>query len=92
MWYILFHRKQIVSSSYDRLIKVWDFKPNVRPFTYKGHKAQVNCVDVNSTGALIASCSKDGTVKLWPNRVKPKFSTVKAHTGPVECVEFSSDD
>ena len=71
---------------------MWSFKPDVRPFTYKGHRGPVTCVEFNSKGNLVVSCSKDGTVKLWPNKVKPKFRTVKAHSGPVRCVEFSPDD
>ena len=69
----LFLRKQIVSTGYDKLVKVWNFKPDVRPFTYKGHKKAITCVDFNPTGQLIATSSKDGTIKLWPNKVKPKF-------------------
>ena len=82
----------MVSCSSDKLIKVWNFKPDVRPFTYKGHKRAITSVDLNSTASLVASSSMDGTIKLWVNKVSPKFRSVKAHSAPVESVEFSPND
>lgn len=57
--------KQVVSSSLDGTVMVWNFKPSLRPYRFIGHKGPVYDVQVAPQGNLIASCSADETIRLW---------------------------
>ena len=83
--------KQVVSSSLDGTVMVWNFKPSLRPFRFIGHKGAVHDVAVSPQGSLIASCADDHTVRLWNNTVEGHFQIIKSHTAPVKSVSFSSD-
>ena len=61
--------KQVVSSSLDGTIMVWNFKPSLRPYRFIGHKGQVNDLAVSPDGSTIVSCSSDETVRVWTNSV-----------------------
>lgn len=42
--------KQVVSGSADSTVMVWNFKPNMRPFRFVGHKGPVYSVAVSASG------------------------------------------
>jgi centriolar protein POC1 len=42
--------KQVISSSLDGTLMVWNFKPSLRPYRFIGHKGPVYDVCVNPTG------------------------------------------
>ena len=70
---------------------MWNFKPQVRPFKFTGHKGAVNEVAINALGNTIASASNDETVRLWHNTVKGNYTVIKGHSAPIRSVDFSSD-
>ena len=70
---------------------VWNFKPQVRPFKFTGHKGAINDIAINALGDTIASASSDETVRLWKNTVKGQYSVIKGHSAPIRSVDFSSD-
>ena len=70
---------------------VWNFKPQVRPFKFTGHKGSINEVAINALGDVIASASSDETVRLWKNTVKGQHSVINGHSAPIRSVDFSSD-
>ena len=39
--------------------KVWNFKPQIRPFKFVGHKGQVNDVLFNADATRVISCGDD---------------------------------
>lgn len=55
----------LVSSSYDRTIKVWNSDTWTHIKTLEGHPDKVMSVDVASNDEFIISSSWDRTVKLW---------------------------
>ena len=85
--------KQLVSSSGDHSLMIWNFKPSMRAYRFAGHKDSVLSVAYSPQGECIASGSKDRTVRLWtPSTVglyTPKV--LKAHGGAVRCARFSPD-
>jgi centriolar protein POC1 len=61
--------KQLITSSLDKTVRVWNFKPQMRPYKFIGHKGPVNDVVISPNGTLIASASSDETVRIWSNSV-----------------------
>jgi len=55
----------IVSSGWDRLVKVWDLSSCKLRTNLVGHTGYVNCVAVAPDGSLCASGGRDGVAMLW---------------------------
>ena len=82
--------KQCISGSENGNIFVWNFKPQMRPFKFSGHKGAITDLAINPDGTIIASSSTDQTVHLWTNTVKGKYKLLKCHPSPVRSVDFSN--
>lgn len=83
--------KQVISSSLDGTLMVWNFKPSLRPYRFIGHKGPVYDVVVSPSGGVFASCSADETVRIWNNSVEGHSQVIKGHSAPVKSVCFSTD-
>ena len=59
--------KNIISSSYDNSIKIWDIKLGKIQQTLKQHESYVESFSQTSEGKYIVSCSWDKTIKIWEN-------------------------
>jgi centriolar protein POC1 len=70
---------------------VWNFKPNMRPFRFIGHKGQVYSVAVSQSGQTIVSGSEDHTIRIWKNSVEGTSHVVKTHSSAVKTVALSND-
>ncbi len=82
--------KQSISASENGNIFVWNFKPQMRPFKFHGHKGAITDLAINPEGNIIASSSTDQTVRLWTNTVSGKYKLLKCHPSPVRSVDFSN--
>ena len=82
--------KQSISGSENGNIFVWNFKPQMRPFKFTGHKGAITDLAINPSGTIIASSSTDQTVRLWTNAVSGKYKLLKCHPSPVRSVDFSN--
>lgn len=56
---LLKFRKQVVSGGADGIVEVWNFKPQIRPFKFVGHKGPVNDVLFTADSSKIISCGDD---------------------------------
>ena len=83
--------KQAISGTENGNIFVWNFKPQMRPFKFSGHKGAITDLAINPLGDIIASSSIDHTVRLWTNAVGGKNIILKCHPSPIRSVDFSSD-
>ena len=83
--------KQAISGTENGNIFVWNFKPQMRPFKFSGHKGAITDLAINPLGDIIASSSIDHTVRLWTNAVGGKNKILKCHPSPIRSVDFSSD-
>lgn len=54
----------LVSSSLDRMIKIWDMQGNCLK-TLSEHTRYVNCLTINANSTIIASGSNDRSVIVW---------------------------
>nr|QJP22278.1 activated protein kinase c1 receptor [Mactra antiquata] len=55
----------IVSSSWDKNVKVWNLTNCKLKTNHFGHHGYLNCVTVSPDGSLCASGGKDGNAMLW---------------------------
>ena len=83
--------KQSISGTENGNIFVWNFKPQMRPFKFSGHKGAITDLAINPLGDIIASSSTDQIVRLWTNAVGGKNKILKCHPSPIRSVDFSSD-
>jgi centriolar protein POC1 len=70
----------MVSGGADGLVEVWNFKPQIRPFKFVGHKGQVNDVLFNADSTKVISCGDDREIRIWKNSVYPAFNSVMGST------------
>lgn len=64
----------LVSSSYDRTIKIWNSDTWTQIKALEGHPDKVMSVDVSSNNEYIISSSWDRTIKLWANENSSYYS------------------
>jgi WD40 repeat protein len=81
----------IVSSSYDRTLKIWNSRSATVDRTLQGHTDAVTSCDVSSDGRYIASSSLDNTVRFWDFATGECITIIKKHTRWVKIVRFSPD-
>jgi len=78
----------VVSASWDRTIKVWDNQTMALKYTFTGHKAQINSLDMAPKTSYLASGGKDGLAMIW-NLVDGKFLGETEVGSPINCVLFA---
>nr|CAD7455334.1 unnamed protein product [Timema tahoe] len=83
--------KQLVSSSNDNSIMIWNFRQSVRAFRFEAHKDNVLDVSFSPSGNLVASASRDRSVRLWVPTVQGESAEFRAHSAAVRSVHFSPD-
>ena len=75
----------IISSSYDRSIKVWDIASGQAILTLQGHTGAIlDFVFCNL--AQVVTASRDSTVRLWDIHVGKPFATFSGHKGHVSAI------
>eukprot|EP00842_Homolaphlyctis_polyrhiza_P004484 jgi/Hompol1/5036/HPOL_004113-RA len=82
---------QIVSSSFDRTLKIWNAQQATAERTLVGHTDAVTSCDITSDGRYIASGSTDCTVRFWDYNNGECITIIRKHTRWVKCVRFSPD-
>jgi len=80
----------LVSSSYDRTIKVWNLRTGRLQYTLSGHTGRVWAIAINPDGETLASTSRDG-VRLWNLKTGERLALLTAHKDWVQSVAFSPD-
>ncbi|KAI8816427.1 WD40-repeat-containing domain protein [Fimicolochytrium jonesii] len=81
----------IVSSSFDRTVKIWNAQSASCERTLRGHLDAVTTCDVSADGRHVASGSTDCTIRLWDITTGDCIAVIKKHSRWVKVVRFSHD-
>ena len=82
---------QILSCSGDSSILLWDIERGSPIRAFKGHLADVECIDINKDKSIFVSGSIDATAKVWDYRNKDAIFTFKGHHSDINCVSWFPD-
>ncbi|KII62146.1 Guanine nucleotide-binding protein subunit beta-like protein [Thelohanellus kitauei] len=74
----------LITSSWDRTLRLWDIQKGVTKRTFLGHTNDVMCVAFSSDNRQIISGSRDRTVRLWNTLAVQKYAFEK--DGHQDCV------
>jgi WD40 repeat protein len=84
--------KTLISSSRDKLIKIWDVASGDLKRTLTNHAADVYALALSHDGKLMASGSVDKTIILWNAQTFEPIRTMTGHTAAIRELAFSPDD
>jgi len=83
--------EQLISSSADNTIRVWDMNRRVTTRVLKGHQSEVYGLSLTSDESRAVSAGKDGRILEWDlNAPQPAFRE-RLLAEPVQQVVFSAD-
>jgi WD40 repeat protein/tRNA A-37 threonylcarbamoyl transferase component Bud32 len=83
--------REIISSSADRSVQVWDTFTGKCRFKYRNNSAGINAVAWSPNGRTIASGGNDRAVQLWDVISKKPLLTYLGHTNYVTALAWPSD-
>mmetsp|Transcript_9394 Transcript_9394/g.57327 ORF Transcript_9394/g.57327 Transcript_9394/m.57327 type:complete len:750 (-) Transcript_9394:942-3191(-) len=75
----------LVSGSRDKSLIVWDLNTMGILETLEGHKEQVSCIAISSSGTVVSG-SLDGTLRIWDRSTC--LTVLEGHAGPVLSAAF----
>ncbi|XP_043489298.1 POC1 centriolar protein homolog A-like isoform X1 [Polistes fuscatus] len=83
------NNNQLVSSSLDKSLMLWNLTDSIRGFQLKAHKDAALDVTYAPSGEIIASASRDRSIRIWiPSRITGQSIDFKAHSGAVSSLDF----
>lgn len=82
---------QLVSSSLDKTLLVWNLTESVRAYRFIAHNDSILDVCYAPSGEVIVSASRDRSVRIWVPKVTGQSIDFKAHSFAVRSVQFSPE-
>jgi len=80
----------VLSSSWDKTLRLWDLSNGKAVRLFKGHEADVLSVAFSADNRQIVSASRDRSIRLWNTLAECKYVMKdNGHTEWVSCVRFS---
>lgn len=80
----------LLSSSWDKTIRLWDLKTFRTNRLFTGHTKEVFSVAFSSDNRQIISSGADKTIKLWNTLAECKFTSESSnHSDWVSCIRYS---
>jgi WD40 repeat protein len=79
----------MISTSYDRSIKLWDVEKKALLATMHGHKGAVLNVAINPVDSkIVVSIGRDSLAKIWNLENATCISDLKGHAGHATCGKY----
>ncbi|OCF36464.1 WD-repeat protein [Kwoniella heveanensis BCC8398] len=82
---------QVVTASYDRILRSWDIEAGKQVRTFSGHSQSTLAVAFDYTGNTIASGSKDKHIRLWDAVGGVCIKNITGCLGEITSVEFDQE-
>ncbi len=83
--------QQLVSSSFDKTIKLWDTNSGKCVKTLLGHRNRIWTVAFHPNGTQVASGGDDNHTKIWDLERERCIKTIVGHTNAILSVKLSPD-
>ena len=83
--------QQLVSSSFDKTIKLWDTNSGKCVKTLLGHRNRIWTIAFHPNGTQIASGGDDNHTKIWDLERERCIKTIVGHTNAILSVKLSPD-
>jgi WD40 repeat protein len=83
--------RRLLTSSWDRTLKLWDLRKGREIRTLRGHRDWVRGAAFSPDGRRIASGGADAVAKVWDANTGDEILTLRGHTQAVMSVCFSPD-
>jgi tricorn protease-like protein len=80
--------KQILTSSMDRTLRLWDASTGKTLHVFKGHTERVVGAALSADGKHVLSGSDDRTMRLWDATTGKELDKLTGHAGAVYSVAF----
>ena len=90
---IMFSRDgtKLLTSSYDKMARLWDVKTGRQVQIYKGHSWFVWSAAFSPDETQIVTASQDGSVVIWNTETATREKQFLEHEGPVYSAAFAPD-
>ncbi|KAG1810864.1 WD40-repeat-containing domain protein [Suillus subaureus] len=87
------YSQQIVTSSEDRLVRLWDLKTGEVLKKMEGHTSEVMGLAVSRDGQMIVTGDQNGELIAWQTKTGEYLTKpIKVHGSAVRSLDFSPDD
>lgn len=83
--------EHIVTGSFDRTFRLWDFINLTELFNFEGHSKSVLSVAFHPAEDVIASGSFDETIRFWDMTSHRLIHTLRGHSGNIYSLDFSPE-
>ena len=81
----------LISSSWDKTIRLWQVKTGQLIHTLTGHSQIVNAIALSNDGTILASGSQDKTIRLWDLTKGKLREIIEGHSLGVVSLAISPD-
>ncbi|KAG2150247.1 WD40-repeat-containing domain protein [Suillus bovinus] len=89
---VLPNKREMITSSYDKTLRLWDLKTRVMLKKMEGHSVGVVGLAVSQDGQLIASGDLNGEVAIWRGKTGESLTQpIKFHSNCIASLDFSPD-
>jgi WD40 repeat protein len=86
------YSQRMVTSSEDRMVRLWDLKTGEVLKKMGGHAGEVMGLAVSRDGQMIATGDENGELIAWQAKTGESLAKLKVHGSAVRSLDFSPDD
>ncbi|HPY74964.1 MAG TPA: tetratricopeptide repeat protein [Planctomycetota bacterium] len=77
------NEKQLITSSKDNTLRLWDLETKKCQHTFEGHEDWIRCFTINKAETEIITASDDWNIKIWNIKKKIQEHSFLGHNMPI---------